>query len=83
MSKHTSVTLGDHFQQFVDTRVENGRYGSASEVIRTALRIMEREEREEEAKMEALRASIEKGIKSGRADYSLDKLNAQLDSERR
>ena len=83
MSKHTSVTLGDHFQQFVDTRVENGRYGSASEVIRTALRIMEREEREEEAKMEALRAAIEKGIKSGRADYSLDKLNAQLDSERR
>jgi Arc/MetJ-type ribon-helix-helix transcriptional regulator len=52
-------------------------------VIRTALRIMEREEREEEAKMEALRVSIEKGMKSGRADYSLDKLNAQLDSERR
>jgi len=71
MPKHTSVTLGDHFQIFVDTLVDSGRYGSASEVIRDALRLLEQKEREEEAKTSALRAAIEKGINSGRAtDYS-------------
>jgi len=70
MPKHTSVTLGDHFQLFVDRRVNSGRYGSASEVIRDALRLLEQKEREEKAKTLALRAAIEKGVDSGRANNS-------------
>jgi antitoxin ParD1/3/4 len=81
MSKHTSVTLGDHFQEFVDAHVQAGLYGSASEVVRDALRLLERKEREEDAKMQALPVAIGEGISSGRADYSLEKLNAQLDDE--
>ena len=83
MAKHTSISLGDHFEQFVSGKVAGGRFGSASEVIRAALRLMEREESEEQAKMEALRGAIRKGMGSGRADYSLEKLNARLDRERR
>jgi antitoxin ParD1/3/4 len=70
MPKHTSITLGDHFQQFVDTRVQTGRFGSVSEVVRAALRLMEREEAEDLAKMEALRSAIDVGIDSGRAKDS-------------
>jgi len=75
MPKHTSITLGDHFQQFVDTRVQTGRFGSVSEVVRAALRLMEREEAEDLAKMEALRSAIDVGIDSGRAkDSSMERV---------
>jgi antitoxin ParD1/3/4 len=70
MPKHTSITLGDHFQQFVDTRVQTGRFGSVSEVVRAALRLMEREEAEDLAKLKALRSAIDVGIDSGRAKDS-------------
>src|ERR1022692_1123087 len=83
MPKHTSVTLGDHFQQFVDVRVQAGQYGSASEVVRDALRLLEHKEREEEAKMQALRAAIEIGINSGRAkDSSMKSVLAEARARR-
>ena len=83
MPKHTSVTLGDHFQQFVDVRVQAGQYGSASEVVRDALRLLEHKERKEEAKMQALRAAIEKGINSGPAkDSSMESVLAEARARR-
>lgn len=61
MSKNTSILLGDHFDQFISHQVESGRYSSASEVIRAALRIFE----EEENKKAELINALKKGEKSG------------------
>ena len=45
MGKNTSISLGNHFEQFINNEIKSGRYGSVSEVIRTALRLLESEER--------------------------------------
>ena len=44
MSKNTSILLGDRYEKFIAKQVSNGKYNSASEVIRTALRLLEEEE---------------------------------------
>jgi antitoxin ParD1/3/4 len=64
MGKNTSISLGDHFEEFVQTRIGEGRYTNASEVIRAGLRLLE----EEEQKFYALRKSIQDGIDSGIAE---------------
>lgn len=61
MTKNTSITLSDHFDSFVDRQVAEGRYGSASEVIRAGLRLLE----EHEARLAALRAALIEGEQSG------------------
>jgi antitoxin ParD1/3/4 len=60
-----NVNLTDELDRFVNSRIESGRYESASEVIRAALRTLEREEQEYEAKMAALRKAIDEGMASG------------------
>jgi antitoxin ParD1/3/4 len=60
-----NVSLTPELDRFVATKVEAGLYANASEVMRTALRLLERDEREYEEKMEALRAAVDKGIASG------------------
>ena len=60
-SKTTSVALGDHFREFAERKVSEGRYGSTSEVIRAGLRMLESEEQ----KLEALRAAIQEGLDRG------------------
>ncbi len=44
MAKNTSILLGDHFDNVITKQIENGRYSSASEVVRAALRLFEQEE---------------------------------------
>ena len=62
-----NVNLTDELDRFVLARVESGRYENASEVVRAALRSLEREEREYEAKLTALRTAIDEGDASGAA----------------
>lgn len=61
MGKNTSISLGDHFESFIQEGISTGRYSSASEVVRTALRLLEAEEN----KIKALRAALEVGERSG------------------
>lgn len=77
MAKNTSITLGDHFDGFVTNQIQSGRYGSASEVIRSALRLLENQE----TKLQTLRQLLVEGEQSGDADYNLDSFIDELDSE--
>ncbi|MCT4334694.1 type II toxin-antitoxin system ParD family antitoxin [Paracoccus sp. YLB-12] len=61
MPRNTSVSLGEHFTGFISAQVEAGRYGSASDVIRAGLRLLE----EHEARVRALQAALEEGDTSG------------------
>lgn len=63
MAKNTSVTLGNHFEIFIVEQIDQGRYGSASEVIRASLRLLE----EHESKVSALQSAINEGVNSGSA----------------
>lgn len=60
-SKNTSVTLGEHFEQIIQSSIESGRYASASEVIRAGLRLVD----EQENRINLLREAIEAGEQSG------------------
>ena len=78
MSKNTSISLGNHFDSFVQGSVSKGRYKNASEVIRAGLRLLE----EEESKVAALKNAIQEGIESGIA-YDFDpKRHLELIKER-
>lgn len=61
MPRNTSISLGDHLAAFVDQQVQGGRYGSASDVVRAGLRLLE----EQEARLAALRAALIEGEDSG------------------
>ena len=63
-----NVNLTDELDSFVLTRVESGRYENASEVVRAALRTLEREEQQYEAKLAALKTAIDEGDASGVAE---------------
>ena len=60
-----NVNLTDELDSFVLAKVESGRYENASEVVRAALRTLEREEQQYEAKLAALRTAIDDGDASG------------------
>ena len=77
MAKNTSVSLGDHFEEFIAGQVDSGRYGSASEVVRAGLRLLETNE----SRLDMLRNALIAGERSGRAKYSYESLVAELDAE--
>jgi len=59
--RNTSVSLGQHFTSFIDSQVQGGRYGSASDVIRAGLRLLE----EHETRVKALQDALSAGLESG------------------
>lgn len=77
MHKNTSVSLGYHFEHFIADQVDSGRYGSASDVVRAGLRLLE----ERENKLAALKAALIAGEKSGLTPYSMDSIISELDDE--
>ncbi|MFT6908798.1 MAG: antitoxin ParD1/3/4 [Oleiphilaceae bacterium] len=77
MPKNTSMTLGEHFDGFIANQINEGRFASASEVVRAALRMFEDNER----KIAVLRQLFEEGEKSGTAEYSYESLMNELDEE--
>jgi len=77
MAKNTSITLGEHFDGFIASQIQSGRYASASEVVRSALRLLE----SQETKLNTLRQLLSEGEESGVADYDVDSFIAELDNE--
>ncbi|MBK6567325.1 type II toxin-antitoxin system ParD family antitoxin [Candidatus Aalborgicola defluviihabitans] len=61
MTRNTSISLGDHFGAFIAQQISQGRYGSASEVVRAGLRQLE----EHETQLASLRAALAAGENSG------------------
>lgn len=61
MAKNTSILLGDYFENFINRQIKTGKFSSASEVVRTALRMFEYEE----TKKKQLINELKKGEKSG------------------
>lgn len=59
--RNTSVSLGQHFTSFIEAQVQGGRYGSASDVVRAGLRLLE----EHETKVKALQDALNAGLESG------------------
>ena len=78
----TSLSLGKHWETFIKNEISSGRYGSASEVVRDALRTME----ERKSKLEALRTHLAEGAEQARLgefvdNFSMDALLNDLDNE--
>lgn len=77
MPKNTSITLGEHFDSFIAQQIHEGRYSSASEVVRAGLRLLE----DNEQKIATLRHLLKEGEDSGTAEYSYESLMQELDDE--
>ena len=75
MKSNTSVSLGNHFENFIQNRISEGRFKNASEVLRAGLRLLE----EEEDRITALKAAILIGKESGiDVDFDPEKHLASL-----
>ena len=78
MSRNTSISIGNYFDDFIQNSISAGRYKNASEVVRAGLRLLE----EDENRVIALKEAIQEGIKSGIAcdfnpELHLEKLKAK------
>lgn len=75
MAKNTSILLGEYFEEFIQRQVSSGKFSSASEVVRTALRLLE----EQESKKKTLVNELKKGEKSGFVkNFDWDKFQKEL-----
>ena len=84
MAKNTSISLGPHFDKFIEKQLKSGRYSTASEVVRESLRLLE----EQQKNKAALRKALVAGEKSGiTGPINLDKIKqdgrAALKSKRK
>jgi len=77
MRKNTSITLGEHFDAFIAKQINEGRFASASEVVRAGLRLLE----DNEKKFAILLNLLEEGERSGTAEHDHQTLMQELDDE--
>ena len=78
MGKTTSFVLGEHFERLINQQVGSGRYASASEVVRDALRVFE----EQQTAIKRLNDAVEEGYVSGISDaFDWDELFEQTAAE--
>lgn len=82
MARTVTVTLGSHYESFIQANIAGGRYNNVSEVVRAGLRRLE----EDETRLSALRAALLEGEESGIAeDFDpatfVQKLNAAYEAE--
>ncbi len=73
MPRTTSITLGENLDRFINRMIESGRYGSTSEVVRSALRLLE----EQELRTGKLREALEEGLTSGESSLTLQEIAAR------
>lgn len=80
MSKNTSVSLGNYFDQFVQSQISAGRYKNVSEIIRAGLRLLE----DEENKVIVLKNAIQEGLNSPKVEnFDFDEHLDKIKSEKR
>jgi antitoxin ParD1/3/4 len=80
MGRNTSISLGNHFEDFIESTINTGRFNNASEVVRAGLRLLE----EEENRVFALRNAIQEGIDSGIAkDFDPEKFLETLKTRKK
>ena len=82
MARTVTVTLGPHYEEFIQANIAGGRYNTVSEVIRAGLRLLE----EDETRLAAIRAALIEGEESGvvedfNPEEFLQKLNAEYEAE--
>ena len=82
MAKTVTVSLGPHYEEFIQTSIAGGRYNNVSEVVRAALRRLE----EDEARLAAIRAALIEGENSGVVENFdpqkfVERLNAEYDGK--
>lgn len=74
-----NINLTPEMDRYVDAKIRSGQYANASEVLRAGLRALEEDEKENQAKLEALRNAIQAGIDSGVADGDVvEKIRARI-----
>ncbi|MEI9983083.1 MAG: type II toxin-antitoxin system ParD family antitoxin [Aliidongia sp.] len=71
-----NVSIGDRWEGFVDQVVKSGRYGSASEVVREGLRLVE----EREARLQALRETLNAAV-AEEGSFTDDDVAAAIDAK--
>lgn len=64
MGRNTSISLGSHFEEFIEKSIESGRFNNASEMVRAGLRLLE----DEEYRVASLRNALMEGVDSGRVE---------------
>lgn len=82
MARTVTVSLGPHYEEFIQTSIAGGRYNNVSEVVRAALRRLE----EDEARLAAIRAALIEGENSGVVENFdpqkfVERLNAEYDGK--
>jgi antitoxin ParD1/3/4 len=66
-----NVHLTEHFDNFIEAEVRSGEFSNASEVVREGLRLLERRQEEDKAKLAWLRGAVQEGVDAAeRGEYT-------------